>query len=142
MSEEQLIEQFLVQPGDLYRVIDSARWLLHASHELGRLFEHKDILPLLNKVIERIEKGVKAELLPLVRLKEIGRVRARALFNANLKTIEDLKRVPFEELTRIPSIGPKMAKKIKDHVGGYIKAEEWKRLKKGDEWQQKAITEY
>jgi hypothetical protein len=35
-----------------------------------------------------------------------------------------------------------MAKKIKDQVGGYVKAEEWKKLKKGDEWQQKAISEY
>jgi len=131
-----------VQPGDLYRVIDSAKWLLHASHELGRLFEHKDILPLLNKVVDRVEKGVKAELLPLVKLKDVGRVRARALFNANLKTVDDLRRVPFEELTRIPSIGSKIAKKIKDQTGGFLKADEYRKLKKGDEWQQKAISEY
>jgi helicase len=141
-SEEQLIEQFLVQPGDLYRVIDSARWLLHASHELGRLFEHKDIMPLLNRVLDRIEKGVKAELLPLVRLEGVGRVRARVLYNAGLKTFNELKKAPIEQLTSLPLIGPKMAKKIKDQVGGYIKAEEWKKLKKGDEWQQKAISEY
>jgi hypothetical protein len=27
-------------------------------------------------------------------------------------------------------------------VGGYIKAEEWKKLKKGEEWEQRALTEY
>jgi len=141
-TEEQMIEQFRVQPGDLYRTIDSARWLLYASHELGRLFGHKDILRLLDTVMERIEKGVKAELLPLVRLEGIGRVRARILYNANLKTIDDLKRAPFEQLTSLPLIGPKLAKKIKDQVGGFIKAEEWKKLKKGDEWEQRALTEY
>ena len=141
-TEEQMIEQFKVQPGDLYRVIESARWLLYATHELGRLFEHKDILKSLNLVTERIEKGVKAELLPLVRLEGIGRVRARILYNANLKTIDDLKKAPFEKLTNLPLIGPKLAKKIKDQVGGYIKAEEWKKLKKGEEWQQRALTEY
>jgi len=141
-TEEQMIEQFRVQPGDLYRVIESARWLLYATHELGRLFEHKDILKSLDRVMERIEKGVKAELLPLVRLEGIGRVRARILYNANLKTIDDLKKAPFEQLTSLPLIGPKLAKKIKDQVGGYIKAEEWKKLKKGEEWEQRALTEY
>jgi len=141
-TEEQMIEQFRVQPGDLYRVIDSARWLLYASHELGRLFEHKDILRLLDTVMERIEKGVKAELLPLTRLEGIGRVRARILHNAGLKTLDDLKKAPIEQLTSLPLIGPKLAKKIKDQVGGFIKAEEWKKLKKGEEWEQRALTEY
>jgi len=141
-TEDAMIERFLVQPGDLYRVIESARWLLYASQELGRLFGHKDILPRLAEVTERTEKGVKTELLPLVRLEGIGRVRARILHNAGLKTIDDLKKVPLEKLTTLPLIGPKVAKKIKDQVGGFIKAEEWKKLKKGDEWEQRAITEY
>jgi len=141
-TEDAMIERFLVQPGDLYRVLDSARWLLYASQELGRLFGHKDILPRLAGVTEQTEKGVNAELLPLVRLEGIGRVRARILHNAGLKTMEDLKRVPLEKLTTLPLIGPKVAKKIKDQVGGFIKAEEWKKLKKGDEWEQRAITEY
>ena len=141
-TEDYMIEKFMVQPGDLYRVLDSARWLLHASQELGRLFGHKDILPKLAEVTERTEKGVKAELLLLVRLEGIGRVRARVLYNAGLKTLDDLKRVPLGKLTALPLIGPKVAKKIKDQVGGFIKAEEWKRLKKGDEWEQRAITEY
>ena len=141
-TEDYMIEKFMVQPGDLYRVLDSARWLLHASQELGRLFGHKDILPKLAEVTERTEKGVKAELLLLVRLEGIGRVRARVLYNAGLKTVDNLKRVPLEKLTALPLIGPKVAKKIKDQVGGFIKAEEWKRLKKGDEWEQRAMTEY
>ncbi|MFB0567989.1 MAG: hypothetical protein ACETVM_05345, partial [Candidatus Bathyarchaeia archaeon] len=64
------------------------------------------------------------------------------LYNAGLKTIEDLKRAPMKKLTSLPLIGLKLAKKIKDQVGGFIKAEEWKKLKKGEELEQKAITEY
>lgn len=141
-SEEQMIEQFSVQPGDLYRVIESARWLLYASHELGSLLEHKDILPMLNTIMERTEKGVKAELLPLVRLEGVGRVRARILYSAGLKNLDDLKRAPIDQLTSLPLIGSKLAKRIKDQVGGFIKAEEWKKLKKDEEWEQRAITEY
>jgi len=39
-------------------------------------------------------------------------------------------------------IGQKVAKKIKDQVGGFIKAEDLKKLKKGEEWEQRALTEY
>lgn len=141
-SEDELIGRFRVQPGDLYRIIDSAKWLLYASHELAYLFKHKDILPGLSHLMERTQRGVKKELLPLARLEGIGRVRARILYNAGLKTIEDLKRAPIERLISLPLIGLKLAKKIKDQVGGFIKAEEWKKLKKGEEWEQRAITEY
>jgi len=92
--------------------------------------------------MERVEKGVKAELLPLVRLEGIGRVRARILFNSGLRTIEDLKTAPIEKLTSLPLIGPKVAKKIKEQVGGFIKAEEWKKLKKKKTLEQQALTEY
>jgi helicase len=141
-SEDEMIGKFTVQPGDLYRIIDSAKWLLHASHELARLFKHKDILPSLSEVMQRVQKGVKKELLPLVRLEGIGRVRARILHNAGLETIEDLKKAPVKKLRSLPLIGLKVAKKIKDQTGGFIKAEEWKNLKEGEESEQRAITEY
>ncbi len=141
-SEDEMIGEFRIQPGDLYRIMDSAKWLLYASHELARLFKHKDLLPSLSKLMERVRKGVKKELLPLVRLEGIGRVRARILYNAGLKTLDDLKKAPMERLTSLPLIGLKLAKKIKDQVGGFIKAEEWEKLKKGEEWKQRAITEY
>ena len=141
-SEDEMIERFRVQPGDLYRLIGTARWLLYASHELARLFGHKDLFPHLAVLTERIEKGVKAELLPLVRLKGIGRIRARSLYNSGLKTIEDIKKVPLEKLTSLPLIGPKLAKKIKEQIGGFVKAREWKKLKKDKEWEQQALTGY
>jgi len=142
-TEDSMIERFRVQPGDLYRVLESARWLLYASHELARLFGvPKEVLSDLDMVSERVEKGVKAELLPLVRLEGIGRVRARVLHNAGLKTLYDLRKAPLEQLTGLPLIGPRVAKRIKDQVGGFIKVEELRKLKKGDEWEQRALTEY
>ncbi len=141
-TEDVTIEKFRVQPGDLYRLISTARWLLYASHELARLFGGKDLLPHLSELVERVEKGVKAQLLPLVRLKGIGRVRARVLYDAGLKTTKDLKRTPVEKLINLPLIGPKLGKKIKEQAGGFVKAKEWKRLKKTEASEQKALTEY
>jgi len=140
-TEDETIEKFRVQPGDLYRLITTARWLLYASHELATLFGYKDVLPHLAELMERTEKGVKRELLPLVRLEGIGRVRGRIIFDAGLKTTDDLKRAPLEKLTGLPLIGPRLAKKIKEQVGGFVKSEEWKKLKR-ETAEQRALTEY
>jgi len=141
-SEDEIIERFRVQPGDLYRLIETSRWLLYASHELALLLGHRDLSPHLAGLTEQIEKGVKEELLPLVKLKGIGRVRARVLYNAGLKNLGDLKLAPFEKLTNLPMIGPKLAKSIKEQAGGVIKSKDWKRLKEEEEWRQQALTEY
>ncbi|HUV98163.1 MAG TPA: DEAD/DEAH box helicase [Candidatus Paceibacterota bacterium] len=141
-TEDHMIERFRVQPGDLYRIIESAKWLLYASRELASLLKHKDLVPRLNMLMERSAKGVKTELLPLVRLEGVGRARARILFNSGLKTIEDLKHAPVERLTQLPLVGPKLAKKIKEQVGGFVKSDQWKKLNSQETPEQQALTEY
>jgi helicase len=126
----------------VYRIIESAKWLLYASRELASLLKHKDLVPRLNMLMERSAKGVKAELLPLVRLEGVGRARARILFNSGLKTIEDLKHAPIERLTQLPLVGPKVAKKIKEQVGGFVKSDQWKKLNNQETPEQQALTEY
>ncbi|MEM2117702.1 MAG: DEAD/DEAH box helicase [Candidatus Bathyarchaeia archaeon] len=142
VSEDQIIEKFRTQPGDLYRTIENAKWLLYATHELAMLFGNKQVLPQTNELRERIEKGVKKELLPIVKLEGVGRVRGRILYNSGYKTIEDIKCAPIENLMNLPLIGPKLAKKIKEQVGGYVKKDSWEKLGKEEEWKQKALTEY
>ena len=136
------MDRFRVQPGDLYRIIESAKWLLHATHELTRLLGNKDITPLAFELVERVSKGIKKELLPIVKLEGVGRVRGRIIFNAGYKTIDDIKHAPLDNLTNLPLIGPRLAKKIKEQVGGFVKKDKWEKLEKGDEWKQKALTEY
>jgi len=142
-SEDQMIEKFRVQPGDLYRLISTAKWLVHSSHELADLFKHKDLLQNLARLTIRIEKGVKPELLPLASLKGIGRARARILFDSGLRSVDDLKRAPLPKLTGLPLIGPRLAQKIKEQVGGYVKEQEWQSLKKRkDTEKQRALTDF
>jgi helicase len=142
VSEDQLLEKFRVQPGDLYRTIENAKWLLHATHELTQLFGNKRILPKILEVQQRVEKGVKKELLPLVKLEGVGRVRGRIIYNAGYKTVEETKRASLNDLASLPLIGPRLAKKIKEQVGGFVKKEALEKLEKGSEWKQKALTEY
>jgi helicase len=142
VSEDQMIEKFRVQPGDLYRTIENAKWLLYATHELAQLFGNKQMLPQILEVKRRVEKGVKKELLSLVKLEGVGRVRGRIIYNAGYKTVEEIKRVSMNDLANLPLIGPKLAKKIKEQVGGFVKKETLERLEKEAEWKQKALTEY
>ncbi|MEM2912232.1 MAG: DEAD/DEAH box helicase [Candidatus Bathyarchaeia archaeon] len=141
-SEDEIIERFHVQPGDLYRTIENAKWLLYATNELAELFGNKKVQPLTLELMERVEKGVKKELLPIVKIEGVGRVRGRILYNAGYKTMEDIKHAKIEDLMNLPLIGPKLAKKIKGQVGGFVKKGAWEKLEKEEEWKQKALTEY
>jgi helicase len=97
---------------------------------------------LTNELIERVAKGIKKELLPIVKLEGIGRVRGRIIYNSGYKTIEDIKHATIEELTNLPLIGPRVAKRIKEQVGGFVKKDAWQKLGRDEEWKQKALTEY
>ena len=65
----------------------------------------------------RVEYGCKKELLNLVSLKGIGRIRARAIFKEGFKTINDLRGVPLKRLAKIKTIGEGIAKSIKNQIG-------------------------
>ena len=141
MSEDQLIERFRVQPGDLYRTIENTKWLLHATHELATLLGNKHVLPQTRELEARVAKGVKKELLPIVRLEGVGRARGRIIYNAGYKTIEDIKHAAIDDLTNLPLVGPRLAKKIKEQVGGFVKKDTWEKLDE-DQWKQTALSEY
>ncbi len=131
LPEDKLFERFNVQPGDLYRTIENAQWLLHAVEELSPVVaKNKDITTLSIELIQRVSKGIKKELLPIVALEGVGRVRGRIIFNAGFRTIDDLKHASIEEITSLPSVGPRLAKKIKEQVGGFVKKDTWERLGK------------
>ncbi len=142
VSEEGIIERFQVQPGDLYRLVETSQWLLNATYGLSRLLEHDQNRKIISEVNRRVRYGVKRELLPLVRLEDVGRVRARMLFNSGLKSLADLRKVPLSTLVGIPTIGPRVAKKIKEQVGGVFPESSWKKLDAETETEQKPITDY
>ena len=89
-----------------------------------------------------MEKGVKKELLSIVKLEGVGRVRGRIIYNAGYRTTEEIKRAFLNDLASLPLIGPRLAKKIKEQVGGFVKKEVLEKLEREAEWKQKALTEY
>lgn len=115
-EEDSIHEEFNVGAGDLRRYAETAEWLLHSAHELARLFNVKKALKPLREIQLRMRYGIKKELIELVQLRGIGRVRARSLFNAGYRTLGDLKKASVHELARVPHLGPELAKRIKEQV--------------------------
>ncbi|MEM2840160.1 MAG: helix-hairpin-helix domain-containing protein, partial [Candidatus Bathyarchaeia archaeon] len=76
-----------------------------------------DLLRKLTVLRARVRSGVKEELVPLVQIEGVGRVRARILYNNGFRTMADIRRASLSSLTALPTIGTAIAKKIKVHLG-------------------------
>lgn len=114
-DEEYLLEKYDVRPGEIYSKLELIDWLLYSSSELSRLLKMMSINKELNKLRFRIKYGVKEELIPLLQLNNIGRVRARALFRSGIKDIADVKKTDFSTLSRL--LGKNIALDVKKQVG-------------------------
>ncbi|MBC7114317.1 MAG: hypothetical protein H5T47_01630, partial [Archaeoglobi archaeon] len=87
VPEEKLEAKYGVGPGDIFSLRETAEWLVHATAELLRF---RGISSELARKLElRLKHGVKEELLPLTSIRNIGRVRARKLFNSGIRNFED-----------------------------------------------------
>lgn len=105
-----------VEPGDMFRIKELSEWLAYSLYEVAKLLRREDLLPELYNLRIRIRYGVKEELLPLVALEGIGRVRARALYSAGLTDVNKIAKAPQAKLAAISKIGPAVAEKLKDQL--------------------------
>ncbi|MBI5229315.1 DEAD/DEAH box helicase [Candidatus Micrarchaeota archaeon] len=100
-TEENILEKFDLPPGVLYARKQAAEWLAYGIGELAYLLNAPAAQRDAKRLARRIKHGVKEELLSLCRIKGIGRVRSRRLYNAGIKTAEELKNRSKEEIKKI-----------------------------------------
>ena len=109
--EEHLMKRYSTTPGDIRAKVETAGWILYSMSELSEL-----VSPNTTKMIAeleiRISNGVRKELLPLLEIDSIGRVRARSLFNAGFTSQSSIREAKPSELSEIPGIGSKLAEKL------------------------------
>lgn len=115
-GDKVLSDSMGVEPGDMFRIKELSEWLAYSLYEVAKLLRRVDLLPELYNLRIRIRYGVKEELLPLVALEGIGRVRARALYSAGLTDVNKIAKAPQAKLAAIPKIGPAVAEKLKDQL--------------------------
>lgn len=111
-SEERILQNFAVEPGDLYRMTESAEWLCYSLTEIAKIVGITKILDMLEGLRRRIKYGVKEELLELMCLEGVGRVRGRILYNAGYRHVTDITLSSEKDIAKLPKIGKAVAKRI------------------------------
>ena len=111
IPQDDIVKKYDIGPGDLHSMVEIADWLLYAFAEIGKVLRYRE-----HRKVEalrmRVKYGVREELLPIVSIRGIGRVRARRLFDYGFDSITKLRNATISELTRIPGIGEKLAREI------------------------------
>ncbi len=105
--EQEIMNTYGILPGQLKSILEMSDWIAYSAKEITKINE-------IEKTRQRLKNGVKEELLQLVKVRGIGRVRARNLYRAGIKKIGDLRKTDIMDLGRI--LGQTIAVKIKQQV--------------------------
>lgn len=111
VTEDQILENYGMAPGLLRVKLDVAEWLAYSFSEI---VPYMKVDPSLRKELQkaqtRLKHGIKEELTPLVAIKGIGRVRARKLYDAGIKSKAAIKSADAKKLASL--LGEKIAQKV------------------------------
>ena len=94
------------QAGMLQGLMQSAGSFARMSVCFCHNMEWTALEAVLNTFVERLNLGVKAEIIPLTEISGVGRSRARALWNAGFKSVEAIAHTSIEDLRRHVRLGP------------------------------------
>jgi helicase len=120
-DEEYLLEKYDVRPGEINAKKDKADWLLYSIEEICKLMKMHSLIKDAARLRFRLKYGAREELIPLLQLKNIGRVRARIMFNNRIKDISDVKKIDLTTLTQL--LGKNIALDVKKQVGQELSEE-------------------
>jgi len=114
--EEHLLKRYSTTPGDIRAKVETAEWILYAMGELSELISPKNT-KMITELQIRVSNGVRKELLPLLEIDSVGRVRARSLFNAGFTSQSSIRDAKPSDLNKIPGIGTTLAEKLTGKKG-------------------------
>ena len=109
VKEELISDRYRIGPGDIRRSAETAEWLMHSLAELSKHLE-LGITFRAEQLSVRLHYGAGQDLLSLLDLKGVGRVRARKLHQSGITNREKLKSTDPVEIARL--LGPKIAEKV------------------------------
>ncbi len=134
VPERNITERYNVGMGDVHRYVQTARWLVYSASEVARIVGASQHIPALHNLRSRLRYGAKSELLELVRLRGVGRVRGRMLYSHGLKSLTDLYQAPLERIAVVPTIGTALAGSIKRQLGMDVKSNQRSVLESDEEF--------
>ena len=130
MTYQDMSEHFDAEPGDIFYIKENAKNLAYTFTEIVKFWrdyakendqkkivsEYQNLIDELDLLRLQIIHGVPEKYLELVKIKQIGRVRAQILYKNGYKNKTSLKKAPLEKLAAIDKIGIILAKSIKSQV--------------------------
>ncbi len=108
--DREIMEDYGIAPGDLRTKLLNADWVAYSASELAKLSGMRGRASELSKIRMRLEHGVKEELLAIIALPGIGRVKARRLWSAGLRNREAVLTSEKRRLAEI--VGEKTAENL------------------------------
>ncbi len=135
LDEHDLLEKYDVRPGEFRTKLEEADWLLNSAAEFARLIGLLDLIKDIRKTQVRMKYGAKEELIPLLKLRNVGRIRARMLYKNGIKDLGDLGKADLMKLVQL--LGPALAKDVKSQIG-----QETEEVKTGKRKGQKSVDDY
>jgi helicase len=116
VDEDRITERYGVGPGDVRGKVETAEWLLGAAEQLASELE-LGVSVAVREARKRIEYGVREELLDLAGVRNVGRKRARRLFEAGIESRADLREAEKPRVLGALRGREKTAERILENVG-------------------------
>jgi len=130
MTYQNMSEHFDAEPGDIFYIKENAKDLVYIFTEIVKFWrdyaqeneqkrivsEYQNLIDESDLLKQQIIHGVPEKYLELVRINQIGRVRAQILYKNGYRDRISLKNASLEKLAAIDNIGMTIAKNIKSQV--------------------------
>ncbi|WP_231186201.1 ATP-dependent DNA helicase [Haladaptatus sp. DYF46] len=124
LDEDQITERYAIGPGDIRGKVETAEWLLNAAERLAAELQRDEgeRLPsttttAIREARKRVEYGVEEELLDLAGVRNVGRKRARRLYEAGIESRTDLREADKSVVLGALRGRKKTAENILENVG-------------------------
>ncbi len=96
----EISRRYGIGAGDLRTKVEDAEWILFGAGRLAARFQRR-LGRSIDDLATRVRYGAREELLDLVRLRGIGRVRARLLYKAGYADRESLRQAPVDRIEQV-----------------------------------------
>ena len=118
-SMERIEEKYGIGPGDVQARVSSAQWISYCLSRLASLFapQRRRYFEILNV---RISEGIREEIWEITTIPNIGRVRARRLYNAGFRTLEQIAGASLQDIKAIVGFSDRLATDTISHAKNIV----------------------
>ena len=104
-------EKYSVGSGDIQSRVATAEWLLFSMAELSSIYR-KQVRDEIMNLSLRIRDGVRQDVIDLLRIREVGRVRARRLYNAGYHSVREVGEARVSDLAKLRNFSDRLAETV------------------------------